>query len=166
MLKRRKNVKKISKEEKGILVLAYLMLLGATYRLMGIHDYEFYQFMFQPLSGASLFFRYLGSIVLRLMVIATAFGLIVKKEFFRKVAIVICCFTVLTIYYKHPYQVFKNIAIGQEYQVRDTVSVTYELENPVFPVISMIFYYFVDITFSLIVILYLRKLSVKQYFHV
>jgi len=51
--------------------------------------------------------RYSFSWLQRIIGIFTGFGILAKKEIARKIAIAIGCFTILTVYWKHPYPAVK-----------------------------------------------------------
>ncbi len=148
----------------GIDLIGFFLMAGGIYHLIGISDYGFYQFMFQQLASRAIFYRYIVSVLFRLITIAAGLGLVLRKEAFRKFAIGLAVYMLCTVYWKHPFYVFENLAIYSEYHVWDT-SGHYPLAYPWHPYISMGFYYVMDIVFSLAVLIYLRKDAVKQQFH-
>jgi hypothetical protein len=147
----------------GIRVIAFLLVAGGIYHFFGIRDYRFYHFMFQQLPEDLIRTRYVLSLCFRGITIIAGVGLWLRREMFRKLTIGLCLWTLLIVYFKHPFYVFKNLAIYSEYQVWDT-SGHYPLEYPLHPYISMYFYYALDIIFSVAVIYYLRRPRVKELF--
>lgn len=100
---------------RGIAVFGLLLILGTLYKLFGFLRYDYYIFMFQQLPVGSINDRYIISIAYRVVGLITAGGLLLRCEWARQLFICLCVFTLLTLYWKHPRDVFHNIAIYQEY---------------------------------------------------
>lgn len=100
---------------RGIFIFGLLLILGSLYKLSGFIRYDYYVFMFQQLPAGGIGDRYIISIAYRLVGLVTAGGLLLRREWARQIFLCLCIFTLATLYWKHPYSVFENIAIYQEW---------------------------------------------------
>jgi hypothetical protein len=144
-----------------------LLMFGAIYRLNGLLDYGYYRFMFQHLSAEWTAIRYCGSLSLRLVAILTAFGLFRQVEFYRRLAIGLGFFTLLTLPWKHPYEVFFHIAVYTESmfpRVYPVLSGDETLAYPAFPLISMLAFNTLDLIFNAALIWMLTRPGVRAKF--
>lgn len=149
----------------GIVLFGVFLILGSIYKLWGFLNYDYYRFMFQQLpSEQIIFMRYLGSVTLRLVGLIVATGILLLNDFFRKSFIILCVLTLCTLYWKHPFFVFENIARHTEEQFFHK-TVTGELAYPLQPWITMIFNYLVDILFCGSALFYFTQPKIKEYFH-
>ncbi|MDO8580767.1 MAG: hypothetical protein Q7S13_04740 [Candidatus Omnitrophota bacterium] len=170
------------KKLSGITIFASLLIFAAAYKLLGLLNDPYYQFMFQQLPAEIIPFRYAISIVWRLMAIAIAVGLLKHLEVARKFLLVMCAFSLIGLCWKHPFFIFQNIALLQEQQFFMTMfppGTTFDhnsypvfpeqigtssLKFPLFPVISFAFYTGLDIIFSLTLMFYFTRPRVKEAF--
>lgn len=149
---------------RGIAVFGLLLILGSLYKLFGFIRYDYYVFMFQQLPVGTINDRYIISIAYRVVGLITAGGLLLRREWARQLFICLCVFTLVTLYWKHPYAVFHNIAIYQEYTAgindlpRGTITDTiyplypedlgqYRLQRPTIPRVSRILHSLIDLIF-------------------
>lgn len=98
---------KVSKE---IVILGIIVIF---YSLQGMPTLDFgsYAAKLYPLPEKLILIRYLFSIALRIFLLLAGIGVLFRKEFFRKCVIFGGLFTIITVYWKHPVIVFKNILI-------------------------------------------------------
>lgn len=172
----------INSKPKGIVIFAFLLIIGSFYKLFGFLNYDYYVFMFQQLPSGSINDRYIMSVAYRLVGIVVAFGLIARKEWARQLLLCLCAITILTIYWKHPYSVFENISIYNEYQrglnalppgtIADKFAYPlyppdmrgYKLVYPWQPKISYGFFMLVDLVFCSSLAYYFTRPHVKSAF--
>ncbi|MBF0384539.1 MAG: hypothetical protein HQL27_01580 [Candidatus Omnitrophica bacterium] len=176
-------LRKVNKENSpGINLFAFLLILASYNKLIGFLNFSYYRFMFQGLSEDMQLARYIFSVTLRIVGIIVGIGLLYRKELFRKVFLVLCLATVISLPFKHPFSVFKNIAIYREYQQginilpegTKTANLKYPvfpkglkdytLKFPSFPFISMASFMAVDAVFAIAGILFFRLPRVKKCF--
>ena len=93
---------------KGVTIFGILLILSS---IMHMHklvvDVKWYAEVYSYLSPHMLAARYYFSWLQRIIGILVGIGLLAQKEIARKIAIAIGCFTILTLYWKHPYPAFK-----------------------------------------------------------
>ena len=148
-------------------VIGVVMMAAAVYKLWGFLDYSYYMFMFQHLPEQWVQARYCVSIGLRLVTLLVAFGVIRCQEFYRKAAIVIAAANIVLTYFKHPFEVFYHIAVLAEsgFPRPYPVITGHEMLNyPYYPWMSMMMHIMVDMGFSLLIIFYLTRPSIKSKF--
>ena len=141
-------------------ILGVWLIFGVLYKLSGLLDYKYYQFMFQDLPENTIAARYCLSIALRLVGLVTGIGLILNLDFYRRTAIWLAVINLLTLYWKHPYEVFYHIAVYAEKgfpQAYPVVGPFEILAHPYFPWISLMFYSTIDIIFSSLLISFLTR---------
>jgi len=148
---------------RGVIVFGVLLIVGSIYKLWGFLSYDYYRFMFQQLPESIILVRYCSSIMLRLAGLTAATGVLLLKDGFRKFFVLLCLFTLCSIYWKHPFYVFENISRHTERQFFNTTTVE-ELTYPLHPWISLIFHYAVDIIFSGSALFYFTRPKIKEKF--
>ena len=106
------SVKPQTKESSGAKTALALIALGyivTTFTQMSaLMDYEHYRYLFQQYSETSIQFRFLASWLARIAGLVIGFGLLCRKEIFRKAGLVLASGTMTVAYWKHPYQGFLN----------------------------------------------------------
>ena len=148
----------------GVMLFGVFLILGSIYKLWGFLSYDYYVLSFQPLPEQVIFARYIGSVGLRVLGLIIATGVLLLKDIFRKSFIVLCALTLCALYWKHPFFVFENIAQHTE-QLFSHTTVTGELAYPLYPWISLLFNYTVDIVFCASALFYFTRPKVKEQFH-
>lgn len=144
-----------------------VLLGGSLYKLYELIDFSAYVFLFQHLSWQGIVSQYSGSVLLRGFVLVTAIGLLRHKEFYRRLAVGLGFFTLVTLYWKYPYEVFYHVAVATEQVysgVYPIVNGNEVLKYPIFPVISRIFFMAIDGIFNLVMIWALTRPTVRQKF--
>lgn len=148
-------------------ILGVLLIYGVLYKLNGLKDYAYYKFLFQHLPETMIQIQYCLSISLRCVGLVTGIGLICRREFYRRTAIVLASVNLLTLYWKHPYEVFYHIAVFTEkgfplpYPIIPKGEV---LVHPMFPWISLGIFSLIDVIFSVAIIYFLTRPDVKAQF--
>jgi len=137
-----------------VAIMAVLLISASIHKLIGLSDYEYYQFMFQQVSPQLLPFRYIVSLSLRGLGIMIGFGLLFGRELARKMAIILSFLTIILLPWKHPYAVFQNVA-------ERTAGY---FEAPADPLPGFIFYTTLDLVFCLLMIFFLTRPKIKEFF--
>ena len=146
----------------GIWLCAVFLITSAIFDLLNFTDMSYYRQIFAQLSDEVFKLRMGFSAFLRVFSLVIGFGLILRKNWARQLAIYLCLFTIATIIWKHPYYVFENIAIIAEQQFfQEPVT---ELQYPSFPWISMFTYITLDIVISICIIFYLKQDKIVEEF--
>ncbi|MBU0469005.1 MAG: hypothetical protein KKF78_00935 [Candidatus Omnitrophica bacterium] len=166
----------------GVTWFGVLLTVGALFKIFLLFNYDYYRFLFQPLSDKAIFIRYVMSIAHIFLGLICGIGILILRDVFRKIAILLCFVTVLTVYWKHPVYVFRNVAVYIEHQYNGKTfgeevemskegyplfkkgSSIYELEYESFPLISMSFYCIYDIVFCFAFIYFFNNKKVKEQF--
>ena len=152
------------KRPRGLCIFCVLLIVGSLDKLWGFLNYEYYRFMFQQFSEQAILLRYIGSIALRLVGLSIATGVILLKDRFRKALLILCLYTLCSLYWKHPFFVFENIARYTEQLFLNKMGFG-ELTYPAYPWISLIFHYMIDIVFSGSALYYFTRPKVKEHFN-
>jgi hypothetical protein len=112
MVSAKKSSKRIRQNEKSMRIILFCLVgwlcWEVVYDLEHILDFNHYLFMFQDLPPQLIVLRYWGSIGLRLLTLVAAFGMVMGKEGARRLMIYISVYTIVTIYFKHPYSAIVN----------------------------------------------------------
>jgi len=110
--------------------------------------------------------RYCFSLFLRIIGLSTGFGILFLKEIFRKIAIAISIFTICTLYWKHPYQVFAKHTelLDQKFAeiLRSSGAPANLFSLATIP--ALIAHYVLDILFCGLVIFYFTRPKIKALF--
>lgn len=174
-------LRSITGSPRGITVFALLLIAGSLYKLSGFINYDYYIFMFQQLPTGQVNDRYIVSVAYRIVGLITAGGLLARREWARQLFLCLCGFTLMTLYWKHPYQVFVNIAIYQEWlqglnEFPAGTNVTfafplypeslqgYQLKHPLIPRLSWIGHSLIDLVFCASAGYYFTRARVVEIF--
>lgn len=150
------------------LVFGALLMFGALYKIYGLLDYDYYRFMFQYLSAEWTAIRYCGSLALRGVALVTAFGLFRQVDFYRRVAVGLAVLTLVSLPWKHPFEVFFHIAVYSEMGfpgIYPVLTGNEVLAYPYFPVISQIFFNALDAVFNGAMLWVLTRPWARAQFH-
>ncbi|MBU4334012.1 MAG: hypothetical protein KKD07_06185 [Candidatus Omnitrophica bacterium] len=132
--------------------------------------FDLYEFMFQFLPQNYILARYVGSLSLRLIFIISALGLMYYKNIFRKAIMIACLYTIITVYWKHPYEALINFDRYFNFNVMTFNQSLYAhfrykfLDYYYIKKLSIIVAYVIDITLYGSIIFYLNRKKVKKYF--
>ncbi|MBZ0166783.1 MAG: hypothetical protein K8I00_08240 [Candidatus Omnitrophica bacterium] len=174
-------LRSITGHPRGITIFALLLIAGSLYKLSGFINYDYYVFMFQQLPTGQVNDRYILSLATRGVGLITAGGLLARREWARQLFLCLCVFTLITLYWKHPYRVFENIAIYQEWLqgLNDFPAGTnvtfafplypeslqgYGLKNPLIPRLSWIVHSLIDLVFCASAVCYFTRARVVEMF--
>lgn len=125
--------------------------------------------MFQYLPDRIIIVRYFVSIGLRIVGLIAGIGILFRKNLFRRLALALSFFTILTIYWKHPINCFRIIfdRIGQQIlatsAIADQALTVIKLLQSVMWV-TLVIVYIIDLGFSICLIYYFTRPKVKEQF--
>ena len=159
-----------SKHPVGIAVLAVMLIAGSLINILKLFDFGYYRYLFQPLPGWLIFFRYFISWALKITGIIAGIGILRLKDTYRKLAIYLFIFTICTIYWKHPFfgfarhtaymdRIFNNSGFYQALAERLPMPSFSSLAN-----VSAIVAQVIDVLFAAICIYYFTRPKVKGQF--
>jgi hypothetical protein len=143
----------------GLFFIATFLISSAVYDMSTFVHYDYQRALFQELPERVFQARYAFSFALRTLIIIVSLGLLRLDERCRKAIIGLAVFTIATIYWKHPFYVFENVAIMVE---RNYFGAADELRFPAFPWISMFVYVTADLLIAGFLIYYFTLQSVTR----
>ena len=98
----------------GIRVVAIILIVTSLFQsyvlLKAGIRFDWYTYIFSYYPENTLRLRYGFSWLQRIIGLAAGIGIFYQKELFRKIAIFFLTFIIATLYWKHPYQGFTNMA--------------------------------------------------------
>lgn len=92
----------------GVTALAVFLVAASLLHMLTLVDVAHYAYVFQSLPHWLLAIRYGVSWAMRILSLMSAVGMLRLRESARKVALSLCWFTIVTIYWKHPYEGFRR----------------------------------------------------------
>jgi len=97
-----------SRRSKGVTIFGILLILSSLIHMHKLAvEAQWYANTYSYLPHHLMVARYYFSWLQRIIGLLVGIGLLAQKEIARKIGIAIGCFTILTIYWKHPYPAFK-----------------------------------------------------------
>lgn len=147
----------------GITIFSILLLVASIHKLIGFKDYEYYKLMFQHLDAKYIFIRYIVSILWRLLAIGVAIGILLMKDFFRKLGLLMQATSIAILSWKHPVQVFVNISQYLEQIVAQNPRLTF-LIHPQLPLIAAVGFAIIDFIFAFAFLYFFTRPTVKAQF--
>jgi hypothetical protein len=169
-MKARKEIS-VKKRSKGVTIFGILLIVSSLWELKNLADFNYYLFLFQQLPEQAIRVRYFGSITLRMLGLVSGIGILGLRNIFRKIAISLNWFTILTIYWKHPIYTLRNIYKGYLEQIVNIMVFT--KYGPNFPIdriyeksllVASTFLNVVDLVFAFSLIYFFTRPTVKQQF--
>ena len=156
-------------QSKGVTIFGMLLILSS---LMHIHklvvDLEWYVDSYSYMPPWLIVLRYGFSWFQRALGILVGIGLLAQKDIARKLGILIGMFTILTIYWKHPYPAFKLHAqyldqhFGYFFSRLGFPEISFSSSSVV--VLALIMHILGDVLFWCIFIYFFTRSSVKSQF--
>ena len=129
---------------------------------MPLISFSSYYIKFRPSPEKIIFIRYIFSIAVRVVLLVSSVGILLRKDIFRKIILFISFFTIATIYWKHPVICFKRVLMWKIAQGILPVDVLPKIDMVAW--ISAIICAIVDIGFALCAIYYFTRPKVKKQF--
>lgn len=125
-------------------------------------DYQYYANVFKGLPELLIKFRFAFSISLRLLIVVSGVGVLLRRNFARLLAIIYSLFTIGTVYWKHPYHTFENVFMWQA--ANGTLPQTVADNLHYYVLGLMLYYYIKDILLALVVIYILKRKDIVLQF--
>lgn len=151
----------------GLFIFGWLLILSS---LVHLHTYIFgYVWLckiFDYWPSWLVNTRYCFSIVQRIAGLVAGIGLLYGNKVSRQIAMVIAIFTILTLYWKHPYQAFLNHCqmLDQQFSGIFTSQHIWNMSFVRLCIPALITHCLLDILFCGSLLYYLTRPSVKEYF--
>lgn len=99
---------RIPRRSKGVTIFGILLILSSLIHMHKlVVDAHWYVDAYSYLPPWLITARYSFSWLQRIIGILVGVGLLARKEIARKIGVALGCFTILTLYWKHPYPAFK-----------------------------------------------------------
>ncbi|MDD2679651.1 MAG: hypothetical protein PHO03_02450 [Candidatus Omnitrophica bacterium] len=146
---------------KGIIVFSILIILYSLHGLPTV-DFNTYYAKFYPSPEKIILARYIFSIALRIVLLVSGIGILLRRDIFRKIILLISFFTIATVYWKHPVSVFKKVLIWKVAQGILPVDVIPKIDMLAWS--SAIICYVIDIGFALCLLCYFTRPKIKKQF--
>ncbi|MCX5680695.1 MAG: hypothetical protein NT079_00095 [Candidatus Omnitrophica bacterium] len=143
----------------GVVIFATLLIATSVIQFNFIPTYERYIVINQGFPEPIIRMRFLISYALRIIGLASGIGIFFFLNFFRQVCLGLSCFSILTIYWRHPYKAFLVYTEPLYHQAQITA---FSLET--FTWISVVIRWAVDIFFAAAIIYYFTRPRVIRYF--
>ena len=140
------------------LITLWIVLLVLSLKcgyFLANHSFSAYTHIFAGLPQELIRLRYSASVASRVVVILACLGTATRRNIFRQVLLAYAVFTLLIMYWKHPYSVFENIYDSLAAQGIGG------LEHPL---LAMSKSYLEDIILSLLLIHLLNHTKIKSRF--
>jgi hypothetical protein len=97
----------VKKRPKGLVVFSVLIILSSLLHINTLYRYsDWYTGIYGYWPEWLIDLRYAFSWIQRIIGIMTAIGILFLNNLYRRIGILLGCFTIITIYWKHPYQAF------------------------------------------------------------
>jgi hypothetical protein len=163
-----------SSQPLGVKIYGHLIMIMSMIHVLGLLSFamkwDFYVFTYQFYPEWLLPIRYAFSWFQRIVGMTIGIGLLYYKELFRKLALILFSFAILTLPWKHPYQGFYNAAHYLDIYCADYIQSLERSYGPGLTFVSqirvaLIFYYIVDFVFASSLLYYLTRPKVKDSFH-
>lgn len=153
----------------GVTIFGILLILSSLIHVQKlIDDVSIYVHYYSYLPPWMIVLRYSFSWIQRLIGILVGVGLLSRKDIARKVGMLLGLFTILTIYWKHPYDAFK-IHTALLDQRLGNIFILLGVDNISFSsltIASMIAHYIADSLFWGVFIFFFTRPSVKAQFKI
>jgi len=156
--------KKISK---GVVIFGVLFILTSVWQAQKFISFDYYSRVFQQLPPFFIVGRYIISIMLRVLGFSAGIGLLLRKDIARKLALGLAIFTILSLYWKHPYSVVYNYYKISFYFTQNPDGVVqFVLPETIkqYTLVTLAVFYLFDILFCSGLIYYFTRPKVKAQF--
>ena len=151
----------------GVTLVGILLIVSS---LMHIHklifEHDVYMLYYGYLPHWLMILRFSFSWLQRILGLTAGIGILFLKDICRKIVILIGCFTILTIYWKHPYSAFKTHTayLDQKFGFLLKEWGYSQLKFSQFTLLAVILACVWDILFFGVVIYYLTRPKIKAQF--
>ncbi len=162
---------KTKKYSGWITLFGICLIISPITQINYYFNYTDYRYWFRDLPDTLILIRYIFSIAFRALTVIAGIGVLHRINIFRKLSILMGFFTIITIYWKHPVQVFrhtviKHFSLIKAHPVIDSINDYQLLEHTDFFIIaSMIVAYAVDLIFAALLIYCFTRPEIKKQFN-
>ncbi len=150
----------------GLICIGILWIVGSLGQMRVLTSFEWYQYCLsnQNLPAWLISFRYLISWTQRILGITVGVGLIAHRRWAATMAIFLSIFDIAAVYWRYPYQAFKNQSIvwDQRYGGMMAKFGYLDIHFSSYVMHAVILTYIVDILFFSFVLYYLTRPYVKE----
>lgn len=157
----------VPKELMGAAVLGILLMIFSVAQFEKLLSWEYYRWLFQPFPKDGVFIRYGVSILLRTLAFVAGLGILLKRDLFRRLAVLVSIASALTVFFRFPFWVFirhEKVAFGVVAKLMGFPEIT---RPPLFNIglgISAALFYAMELGFPVLLIFYFSRPVVKQWF--
>lgn len=142
----------------GVIIFGLILIVSSLDLLRHLPTYDLYRQINHEWPENVIKVRFVGSYIFRLLGLACGVGVLCLSDVFRKILVVFSCYAIVTLPLRHTYQAQLFFSEPLYYQKVTTMS----LETFVW--LAVIVRWFIDVFFSLMIILYFRNPSVIAHF--
>jgi SAM-dependent methyltransferase len=152
-----------NKRSLGVTIFGVIFIVSSLWAMVTLLDFNHYAYFFKYLPEKIIWLRYFGSWVLRILILISGIGILCLSDNFRKLAICLFIFTIVTVYWKHPLAGFQNHTayLDNLFKSHGLYSSFSSIAN-----ISAICARIIDVLFAIIPIYYFTRKDVKEQFRV
>jgi len=148
----------------GLLIIAILLILTSSAQLtIELSRVKLYMAQLYPLPLSLIVLRYFITVMLRMVGLACGIGVLFFSNVFRKLLILLCSLTIVTIYWKHPFFIFEKM-----YWQAQAMYFNAQIPEPanlwIRPWIAWLMVCLIDVIFAGIIIFYFTRPKVKELF--
>lgn len=151
----------------GIIIFGSLLMITSILQMRKFVSFDDYHRIFQQLPPVLVAIRYCISITLRILGFLSGLGILLRRNWARILALSLAIFTILTLYWKHPYFVVSNyykIIFYFANSPLDGAQVVLPQNLKLLTFITLGVFYLIDIVFFGSLTYYLTRPKVKAYF--
>jgi len=151
-----------NKRPKGVIIFGILILLGAALQIKGL-SIASYNFLFGPLPKTIIIFRFVITVMMLILGIVTAIGIILRKEIFRKLVLLIGYYILYNYLIEGPLIVYRNLP---KYINQIIVAAGAPLEPRVYIILwtPIIVSFLIEFVFGLSLVYYFSRPKIKEKF--
>lgn len=134
-----------------MMIFLFVMALGFLWRET---NFEYYSRLFSSMPVWLIRIRFIFSISLRLLMLLGAIGVVLRQNMARNMVQLYSVFTILTIYWKHPYSTFEELlfSLAKAGQISESI-----LANISLHALALTLFFCLKDVLIAIIILYLLK---------
>lgn len=145
-------------------------LFQISVKLLKPDYYAWYSAIFQGMPERMIFLRYSVSVFFRIFELVVGAGLIFRKEIFRKAVLLMSCFSVLIVYWKHPFAAVLNhaqmviINLSESAAASAGAGLDFSVPPKLIAWVALIFLYIFDIGIAALTVYYFTRPYIKEKF--
>ena len=150
----------------GLIIFATLLILTSLAQLaIELSRAKLYIAQLYPMTLNLILPRYLVTVTIRIVGLACGIGILALNNFFRKLLILLCISTIVTIYWKHPFFIFEKM-----YRQLHINYLQARIPEPaslwIWPWFAWLTVCLIDVIFASVVIFYFTRPRIKALFNI